>query len=54
MSSTRADQAIEDVWLGCVYAWLCTLATAEGLERGRACWVVGQIGNRPTSVNGCP
>jgi hypothetical protein len=54
MSSTRAGQAIEDVWLGCVYAWLCTSATVEGLARGRACWAAGQIGNRPTPVNGCP
>ena len=54
MSSTRADQEIEDVWLGCVYAWLCTSATVEGLARGSACWAVAQIGNRPTPVNGCP
>jgi hypothetical protein len=39
---------------GCVYAWLCTLATAGGLACGRACWAVGQVGNRPTLVNGCP
>ena len=44
MSSTRADQATEDVWPGCVYAWLCTSATVEGLARGRACWAAGQIG----------
>src|SRR5664280_2690167 len=54
MSSTRADQEIEDVWLGCVYAWLCTSATVKGLAHGRACWAAGQIGNRPTPVNGCP
>src|SRR5664280_175315 len=54
MSSTRADQEIEDVWLGCVYAWLCTSATVEGLARGRVRWAAGQIGNRPTPVNGCP
>ena len=54
MSSTRADQEIEDVWLGCVYAWLCTSATVEGLASGRACWAAGQIENRPTPVNGCP
>jgi hypothetical protein len=41
-------------WPGCVYAWLCTSATVEGLARGRACWAAGQIGNRPTPVNGCP
>jgi hypothetical protein len=46
--------AIEDVWPGCVYAWLCTLATVEGLARGRTCWAAGQIGNRPAPVNGCP
>jgi hypothetical protein len=28
---------------GCVYAWLCTSATVEGLAR-RACWSAGQIG----------
>jgi hypothetical protein len=44
MSSTRADQEIGDVWLGCVYAWLCTSATVEGLARGRTCWAAGQIG----------
>src|SRR5450631_3202251 len=54
MSSTRADQEIEDVWLGCVYAWLCTSATVKGLAHGRDCWAAGQIGNRPTPVNGCP
>src|SRR5664280_2322283 len=54
MSSTRADRGIEDVRPGCVYAWLCTLATVEGLARGRACWAARQIGNRPTPVNGCP
>ena len=32
------------VWPGCVYAWLCTSATVEGLTRGRACWAAGQIG----------
>jgi hypothetical protein len=48
----RADRGIEDVWPGCVYAWLCTLATVEGLARGRVCWAAGQIGNRPTPVNG--
>src|ERR1035437_9861202 len=45
---------IEDVWPGCVYAWLGTSATVEGLARGRACWAAGQIGNRPTPINGCP
>src|ERR1019366_6062119 len=44
MSSTRVDQETEDVWPGCVYAWLCTSATVEGLARGRACWAAGQIG----------
>src|SRR5450631_1312909 len=29
---------------GCVYAWLCTSATVEGLARARACWAAGQIG----------
>ena len=50
----RGWRLIEDVWLGCVYAWLCTSATVEGLARGRACWAAGQIENRPTPVNGCP
>jgi hypothetical protein len=54
MSSTRGSRLIEDVWLGCVYACLCTSATVEGLARGRACWAASQIGNRPTPVNGCP
>src|SRR5665648_1093978 len=27
---------IEDVWPGCVYAWLCTSATVQGLAGGRA------------------
>jgi hypothetical protein len=44
MSSIRVDQETEDVCLGCVYAWLCTSATVEGLARGRACWAAGQIG----------
>jgi hypothetical protein len=32
------------VWPGCVYAWLCTSATVQGLACGRACWAAGQIG----------
>ena len=28
MSSTRTDQEIEDVWLGCLYAWLSLLHKA--------------------------
>jgi hypothetical protein len=42
------------VWSGCVYAWLCTSATVEGLARGGARWAAGQIANQPTPVNGCP
>ena len=42
------------VWPGSVYARLCAPATLEGLAGGRACWPAGQIGNRPTPVNGCP
>jgi hypothetical protein len=33
MSSTHADRAIEDGWLGCVYAWFCTSATVGILCR---------------------
>jgi hypothetical protein len=33
---------IEDVWAGCVYAWLCTAETVEGLVCGR-----GLLGRRP-------
>jgi hypothetical protein len=35
------------VWLGCVYAWLCTSATVDGLARGRTYWAGGQIGESP-------
>lgn len=35
-------RAIEDVWAGCVYAWLCTAETVEGLVCGR-----GLLGRRP-------
>jgi hypothetical protein len=33
---------------GCLYAWLFTTATVEGLTCGRPHWAAGQIENRPT------
>jgi hypothetical protein len=42
------------VWPGCVYAWLRTSATVDGLARGRAYWAAGQIGEWAHPVSGCP